>query len=193
MIGQLQWALPLGRYDILAHVMSISRFRLAPKIAHLERLERLYGYLLKTKLFVISDRTKEPNYSHLPIQKHDWSRTVYGNVKEEIPKEIPKPLGTRVKTATFIDTNLLHKSQENQSQQCYTSSISLLNGSELIAARTATEQIMDYKYTWVSRCSHHDQGILVWCHSLVCTQQTHNMLSYHRVREAIVANIHDFY
>ena len=36
MIGQLQWAITLGRYDILAYVMSISRFRLAPKIGHLE-------------------------------------------------------------------------------------------------------------------------------------------------------------
>ena len=28
MIGQLQWAVTLGTYDILAHVMSMSRFRL---------------------------------------------------------------------------------------------------------------------------------------------------------------------
>ena len=31
MIGQLQWAVTLGRYDILAHVMSMSRFRLLLK------------------------------------------------------------------------------------------------------------------------------------------------------------------
>ena len=30
MIGQLQWAITLGRYDILAQVMATSRFRLAP-------------------------------------------------------------------------------------------------------------------------------------------------------------------
>ena len=34
MIGQLQWAITLGRYDIMAHVMLMSRFRLAPKIGH---------------------------------------------------------------------------------------------------------------------------------------------------------------
>ena len=45
MIGQLQWAITLGRYDILAQVMSMSRFRLAHKIGHLERMKRLYGYL----------------------------------------------------------------------------------------------------------------------------------------------------
>ena len=31
-------AITLGRYDILAHVMPMSRFRLAPKIGHLERM-----------------------------------------------------------------------------------------------------------------------------------------------------------
>ena len=109
MIGQLQWAVTLGRSDILAHVMSMSRFSLAPQIGLLERMKRLYGYLSKTKHIAIKYRTKEPNYSHLPVQEHDWSRTVYGNVKEEIPKDIPKPLGIRVLTTTFlIDANSLH-------------------------------------------------------------------------------------
>ena len=58
MIGQLQWAITLGRYDILVHVMSLSRFRLAPKIGHLERMKRLYGHLVKTKHFAIRYRTK---------------------------------------------------------------------------------------------------------------------------------------
>ena len=89
MIDQLQWAITLGRYDILAQVMSMSRFRLAPKIGHLKRMKRLYGYLAKTKQFAIIYRTKKPDYSHLPKLEYEWTRTVYGNVKEEIPKDIP--------------------------------------------------------------------------------------------------------
>ena len=88
--------------------MSCQGFRLAPKIGHLERMKRLYGYLAKTKHFAIRYSTKEPDYSHLPKQEYEWSRTVYGNVKEEIPKDIPKPLGKRVITYTFLDVNLLH-------------------------------------------------------------------------------------
>ena len=37
MIGQLQQAITLGRYDIQAQVMFMSRFRLAHKIGHLEK------------------------------------------------------------------------------------------------------------------------------------------------------------
>ena len=81
MIGQLQWAITLCRYDILAQVMSMSRFRLAPKIGHLERMKRLFGYLVKTKHFAIRYRTKEPDYSHLPKWEYEWTKTVYGNVK----------------------------------------------------------------------------------------------------------------
>ena len=73
MIGQLQWAITLGRYDILAHVMSMSRFRLAPKIGHLERMKRLHRYLPKTKHFAIRYRTKEADYCHLPKQENEWS------------------------------------------------------------------------------------------------------------------------
>ena len=90
MIGQLQWAITLGRYDILAQVMSMSRFRLGPKIGHLERMKRLYGYLVKTKHFAIRYRMITP-----PKHEYEWTRSVYGNVKEEIPKDIPKPLGKR--------------------------------------------------------------------------------------------------
>ena len=108
MIGQLQWAITLGRHDILAHVMSMSSFRSGPKIGHLERMKRLYGYLAKTKHFAIRYTTKESDYSHLPKQEYEWTRTVYGNVKEEIPRDIPKPLGKRVITTIFLDSNRLH-------------------------------------------------------------------------------------
>ena len=107
MIGQLQWAITLGRYDILAQVMSMSRFILAPKIGHLERMKRLFGYLAKTKHYAIRYRTKEPDYSHLATQSYEWSSAVYWNVREEIPKNIPKPLGKRVITTTYLDANFL--------------------------------------------------------------------------------------
>ena len=49
MIGQLQWPVILGRFDIHAQVTIMSRFRSALRKGHLERLQRVYGYFLKTK------------------------------------------------------------------------------------------------------------------------------------------------
>ena len=126
-------------------------------------MNRLYGYLSEIKDFAIIYRTKEPNYSHVPEQEHDWFRTVYGNVNDEIPKYILKLLGSRVLTATFLDANLLHHIVTGKSG---TALLHLINntpidwyskrhatvetatyGSEFVAARTATEQILDLRKT----------------------------------------------
>ena len=79
MIGQLQWGVTFGRFDILSHVMSMSRFGLAPKIGHLGRMKRLYGYLSRTKHFAIRYRTKEPNQSHLPEQEQ-WGNLSFAEI-----------------------------------------------------------------------------------------------------------------
>ena len=108
MIGQLQWLVTLGRFEIHAQVTTMSRFRSAPKKGLLERLQRIYGYVLKTKDYSTRYRTKEPDYSYLPNMKYDLSYTVYGNVQEIIPHNCPKPLGKSVTTTTTLDANLLH-------------------------------------------------------------------------------------
>jgi hypothetical protein len=46
-IDCLQWAVSLGRFDIQTVTMTMSRFRVAPRKGHLERLKRIYGYLKK--------------------------------------------------------------------------------------------------------------------------------------------------
>ena len=162
MIGQLQWAVTLGRYDILAHVMSLSHFRLAPKVGHIKRMKRIYGYLSRTKHYALRFRTEETNYMQLPELEYDRTR-IYGNVTEEIPKEAPEPLGKSVTTTTFLDANLLHDLITGRS---VTAGLHFFNltpgdwyskrqatvdnatyGSEFVAAKTATEQIVNLRQT----------------------------------------------
>ena len=38
----------------------------------------------------------------------DWTHTLYGDVKEIIPEDIPKPVGKTVTTTTTVDANLYH-------------------------------------------------------------------------------------
>ena len=108
MIGQLQWLVTLGRFDIHAQVTTMSRFRSAPRKGHLERLQRINGCVLKTKHYSTRYKTKEPDYNYLPKMKYDLSYIVYGNVQEIIPNNCPKPLGKSVTTTTTLDANLLH-------------------------------------------------------------------------------------
>ena len=215
MIGQLQWLVTLGRFDIHAQVTTMSRFRSAPRKGHLERLQRIYGYVLKTKHY----STKEPDYSYLPNMKYDWSYTVYGNVQEIIPNNCPKPLGKSVTTTTTLDANLLHSLATGAS---LTACLHFCNqtptdwyskkqatvetatyGSELVAAKTATEQIMDTRYTLrYLGVPIKSKSYMFGDNRSVETSTTlplstlskrHNILAFHRVREAIAAKIIDFH
>ena len=107
-LGQFQWLVTLGRSDIHAQVTTMSRFRYVQRKGHLERLQRIYGYVLKTKHYSTRYRTEKTNYSYLPNMKYDWSYTVFGNAQEIIPNNCPKHLGKSVTTTTTLDANLLH-------------------------------------------------------------------------------------
>ena len=74
--------------ELLKEVTTMSRFRSAPRKGHLERLQRVYGYVLKNKHYSTRYRTEEPDYIYLPDMKHDWSYTVYGNIQEVIPMTV---------------------------------------------------------------------------------------------------------
>ena len=101
-------AITLGRFDIQAQVISMSRFRAWPTQGHLERLQRIYAYDIRTKDYATRFKTTEPNYSDLPDQNFDWAHTVNGHVQEIIPNDIPDPLGKTVTTTTTVDANLNH-------------------------------------------------------------------------------------
>ena len=132
----------------------------------------------------------------------------YGNVKEEIPKDIAKPLGKRVITTTFLDANLLQNIYQENQHSCITlcqphpSRLVFKEtshcGDSNIRFRVCSSQNCNrtnhgpQKHTKISRCPHHDQGIYGFGdNKSVVTNSTipqsilnkrHNMLSYHRVR-----------
>ena len=130
MIGQLQWLVTLGRFDIHAQVTTMSRLRSAPRKVHLERLQRIYGYVLKTKYCSTRYRTEEPDYSYLPNMKHDWSYTVYGNVQEIITTTVLNLLGNQsLQQPHLMPTFSTAWQQEHPSQDASTSVIKqLLSG-----------------------------------------------------------------
>ena len=215
MVGQLQWLITLGRFDIQAQVITMSRFRAQPRKGHLDRLKRIYAYVIRTKDYAIRFRTTEPDYSYLPDQNFDWAHTVYGNVQEIIPDDIPDPLGKSVTTTTTVDANLNHCLATGRS---VTGCLHFLNhtpidsyskrqatvetatyGSEFVASKTATEQIIDLRHTLrYLGVPIKTKSYLFGDNRSVVTSSTlphstlgkrHNILAYHRVREAIASKI----
>ena len=106
MVGQLQWLVSLGRFDLHSQVATMSRFRAAPMQGHLDRLKRIYSYAIRTKDYAIRFRIDQPDYSFLPDQDFDWTYSVCGDVHGILPDDMPEPLGKAVVTTTTMDANL---------------------------------------------------------------------------------------
>ena len=163
LIGGLQWIVTIGRFDVMTAVMTLSSFRAAPRMGHLERAKRIYGYLSKMRSATIRVRTQEPDYSDLPVPEYDWSRSVYGAIEEILPDDAPPPLGNWVTLSHYVDANLMHDLVTGRS---VTGILHLLNktpldwfskkqstveiatySSEMLAARACVEQIIDLRTT----------------------------------------------
>ena len=94
MVGQLQLLDTSGRFNIHAQVAAMSRFRAAPRQGHMDRLKRIYSNAIRTKDYAIRFMTDQPDYSFLPDQDFDWTFSVYGNVQEILPHDMPEQLVT---------------------------------------------------------------------------------------------------
>ena len=140
----------------------MSRFRQQPRIGHLERLKKIVGYLANFPHGTLRSRLHEPDYSSLPHKEYDWQRTVYGGASEEIPHDIPEAKGKHVTTTTYVEANLRH---DQVTGKAVTACLHIVNatpshwytkrqatvetatyGSEFVAARIATDQIIDLRY-----------------------------------------------
>ena len=213
LIGAMQWAISLGKFDICTAVMTMSSFRVAPREGHLKRVRRIIGFLSKFRYSAIRIRTEEPDYSDVPNPHYDWTYTVYGDVKEDIPTDAPEPLGNSVTLTSYVDANLCHDYLTGRSvtgvlhfanqmpwewfakKQASTHSATF--GTEHAATRTATEQISqnrnyfrylgvpinDVTYLFGDNKTTVDSASVP--HSKL--NKRHTALSYHYVRERIAA------
>jgi len=215
LIGALQWVIQIGRFDVCTAVMTLSRFRAAPRKGHLELVKRVHGYLSHMRHGKIRIRTDKPDYSDIPIKEFDWKYSCYPDAKEQVPDNCPTPRGKSVNTTSFYDANLYHDLISGRS---VTGILHLVNqtpvdwfsklqatvetatfGSEYVAARICTEQIIDLRLTLrylgvpidgssmifgdnesVVNATSHPHGKL---------HKRHNALAYHKTREAVAAGM----
>ena len=198
--------------------MTLSSFRVAPRRGHLERVKRIYGYLSKMKHAVIRIRVEEPDLSHVPIPEYDWEKSVYGKVKELIPTDAPKAYRKYVTAVHYVDANLTHclltgrlvtgiltylnKTPVDWFSKKQSTVETVTYSSEFVAARTAVERLMELRLTlrYLGVPIRDTDYVFGYNKSVVDSStiphgklsKRHNMLSYHRVREAIASKIAAF-
>ena len=181
----------------------------------MNRAKRIFAYLSRFKEGTVRFRTTSPDFSMMENIVYDWERSAYGQVSEDIPYNMIEPLGRSVTLTTYVDANLMHDVMSGRS---VTGILHMFNktpidwytrkqptvetatfGSEFIAARTATEQIIELRhllrYLGVpiegpTYLFGDNQSVVNSCsvpHGKI--HKRHVILSFHRVREAIAARI----
>jgi len=163
----------------------------------------------------IKTRTSAPDHLNIPVKLHDWECSCHADAKEEIPLDAPTPKGKPATMTFFFDANPCHDLVSGES---VTGILHQLNktpidwhsksqsavetatfGSEHVAARTCTEQVIDLRLALRHLGAPVDgpTPVLGDNESVICSaanphSKMHKRwvaLSCHRVRHAVAAGI----
>jgi hypothetical protein len=214
-IGILRWAVELGRMDIHFEVAMMSQYQADPRIGHLEALYLIVHWLKKNSFKrVVFDPRTVPVDENVFNDGADWVE-FYGNVIEEDPPDMPKPLGNPVTITCFVDAN---HATNKVTRRSHTGIIMFLNkapvlsyskrqntceastyGSELVAMRIARDLISAMRIKLKSfgipiqgpANTYGDNGAVVKNTSIPesTLNKKHNSINYHIVRESVAARI----
>jgi hypothetical protein len=213
LIGMLRWAVELGRVDIHLELSLLSSYLCEPREGHLEAAYSIFAYLAKhlEAPMVFDDRV--PIINEDAFTKVDWKDSIYGDLEEELPPKMPKPLGNAVVMTCFVDASHAENKVTRRSQ---TGFIIYLNnapidwfskkqntvesstfGSEFVAMRIAVERVkaLRYKLRMFGIPIEGPTNVLGDNESVVNSaskiearlNKKHNAICFHAVREAAAA------
>jgi len=214
LIGVLRWAVELGRIDILIHVSMLSSFLAAPREGHLSQVFHLFAYLKKyPRSTMVFDDTL-PVIDPTAFFQADWT-DFYKDAKELLPPNAPPPRGRSVEMYCFCDAD---HAGDKVSRRSHTGILIFLNrapilwyskkqntvetstfGAEFVALRIAVELIEGIRYKLRMMGVPIEGSCTTFCDNETAVKNStvpesmlrrkHNAIAYHRVREAVAANI----
>jgi len=204
----------LGRIDIYIDVSLLSSFLAEPRIGHLEQVLHIFSYL---KHHTNSHMVFNPNYiswDQASFTDYHW-KEFYLDAKESVPPNAPDPRGNPVQINAFVDAD---RAGNQVTRRSHTGILIYLNSapiswylkgqstvesstfsSEFIALRILVEMLESLQYKLQMFGIPIDGSANVFCDnkSAVTNAMTptstlkkkHNLIVYHRVREAVAAGI----
>ena len=101
-IGTFCWMVELGRMDIHMEVSQLSSFQAMPRAGQLEACSSILAYLCKHPTMSILFHPSHIRMCEGWFRSQDWC-DFYSDAKEELPPDMPEPLGEPVKMMAFID------------------------------------------------------------------------------------------
>ena len=162
LIGSANWCITLGRFDIAYATSTLARFSAKQRKGHLEAMCRIFGYLKKyPNNRIIIDPSMPDNQLGEDFVAKDWSE-YYPDAKEIMPDGMPDPRGKEVRIRIWVDADHAHDCVTRRS---VTGILVFVNntpikwvsrrqatiesstyGTELIAARVATDIAVEIRY-----------------------------------------------
>ena len=215
LMGILRWAIELGRVDMFVEVSQLSQFQALPRQGHLEAAYHIFAYLKHHETSRLAFDPKMPNVNEAAFNTNaDW-RDFYGDVREELPPKMPRPLGKPVCISCFVDANhagnvITRRSHTGiliyvqnapiiwfSKRQNTVESSSF--GSEFVALRIAKEMLVALRYKLRMFGVPLEGPCNVFCDNSGVVKNTsipestlmkkHNAINYHAIREAVAAGI----
>jgi hypothetical protein len=211
LIGVLRWTVEIGRIDITTEVSMLAAHMAMPRMGHLFAVFRVFAYLKnKHNARLIFDPTY-PKIDHTKFKdKEEWSN-FYGDVKEAIPENAPKPRGKPVVLRVYVDSDhagdqVTRRSRTGFIQMVNMAPISWFSkkqgsvegatfGSEFVAMKTAMEANRALRYRLRMMGVPIDGPTYMYCDNMSVVHNTttpesmlkkkSNSIAYHAVREAV--------
>ncbi len=115
LIGQLRWAIEIGRVDILLETSLLSIYLTMPRIGHLDQALHIFGYLKIHPKRKLAFDTAHPAINENRFEQCDWTE-FYRDASEAIPSNMPVPRGKYMTTHIFVDANHAGDTETRRSQ-----------------------------------------------------------------------------
>jgi hypothetical protein len=212
LIGQLRWAIEIGRVDILLETSLLSSYLAMPRAGHLEQAYHIFGYLKTHPKRKLGFDPAHPAINENRFQKCDWTE-FYREASEAIPTNMPTARGNCMSTHCFVDANHAGDTETRRSQTgillfCNSAPTIWFSkrqnsveastfGSEFTAMKNAIEMIEALRYKLRMFGVPIDGPTNIFCdNGAVCANTTrpestltkkHHSIAYHRSREAVAA------
>ena len=221
LIGILRWLIELGRIDILLEVSLLSQYLAQPRIGHLQQVFNIFRYLKShtSNPWLVSDQAdydiewSSKNGEPSPWELSKAMREIYYDAKDELPPNMPKPLGRPVNINAFVDAD---HAGNLATRRSHTGILIFVNmapitwyskrqntvetstfSSEMVALRIATEMIEGLRYKLRMLGVPLEGPARVYCDNESVVKNTtypesslkkkHCAVAYHKIRESVAA------
>jgi len=214
LISSASWLITIGWMDIHYATNTLSRFAMAPREGHMQAMKRVFRYLKRYPSGKVLIDPKFRDWSGFETQQYNWTEA-YPNTTEELPPGMLVPKGKPVRIICYVDADHAH---DQVTCRSVTGIILFVNGtpikwiskwqktvesstygSKMVAARIATELILEVRYKLRMLGIPIDRPALLLGNNLSVVLSTtipsstlkkkHQAINYHHIHESVAAHV----